>query len=165
MRINVAKLKSWLSKSTKFEPIWSNRSKDIYVFQFCYIYCTMSNLWRHNSNYSKQLVQLSYICKTRGTGVFSSFKVLNMKNLINRSINFSTQFSNNYVEMLCRTLTVTYHRTGMCNYGPWPHVALQTVFCSPPNSFFLPKYVGPLAKNAKLHLINRLLKLIVCCSY
>ena len=26
------------------------------------------------------------------------------------------------------------------------------------------KYVGPFAKNAKLHSINRLLKLIVCCS-
>ena len=42
--------------------------------------------------------------------------------------------------------------------------------CGPPNlwrskQFFVAlKYVGPLANNAKLHSINRLLKLILCCS-
>ena len=34
-----------------------------------------------------------------------------------------------------------------------------------PQFFVALKYVGPLEKNAKLHSINRLLKLIVCCSY
>ena len=35
----------------------------------------------------------------------------------------------------------------------------------PSKQFFVAlKYVGPLAKNAELHSINRLLKFIVCCS-
>ena len=34
------------------KPIWSNQSKVMHDFQFCYN--TMSILWRHNSNYIKR---------------------------------------------------------------------------------------------------------------